>query len=100
MNERKFSFNKECQGMSRITNFRANFLEKISVSGAEFGDSLSAESTRRVLKEQILAETSDVDLSKLRKFVIKHQIPPSYHIAVWKLILGLDRRFGMRILYS
>lgn len=70
----------------RNTNFRANFLEKIS--GVEFGDTLSVEAARRVLKEQILNDDTDVDLTKLAQFSVKYQIPECYHIAVWKLLLG------------
>lgn len=72
--------------MMRNTNFRTNYLEKIS--GVESGDTLSAEAARLMLKEQILSNDSDIDLTKLAQFAVKHQIPECYHIAVWKLLLG------------
>lgn len=75
-------------------NFRASFLEKISgFGGADGGESLSVEAARKVLEEQILNDVSDVDLTKLAQFVIKHQIPSSRRVAVWRLLLGITSTY-------
>ena len=63
--------------MTDIRNFRSNYLGKVGIKKVEEKKSI-----------EILLKECPLDLSKLKSFCLKFQIPVTYRLHIWKVLLG------------
>ena len=68
--------------MTDHRNFRSTYLVKVGINKIEEKKSL-----------EILLKEYPLDLMKLRQFCLKFQIPVTYRLHLWKVLLGRNTMF-------
>ena len=68
--------------MTDHRNFRSTYLVKVGINKIEEKKSI-----------EILLKEYPLDLMKLRQFCLKFQIPVTYRLHLWKVLLGRNTMF-------